>query len=146
MIFITKKLKQLSKKTKSLLKTNLTLITEGGTGSLMSDRLRDTSYYDTYSDVVILIKHYDQYIGWSMISFLTEHSSVPRIMVYIHPKYRRMGLGALLVKKSEGYVKKHNKKYIKVIPWDGRSSTFFSKLGYDVSYHFCDALKDVSKC
>lgn len=72
----------------------------------------------------------EEIIGWALVDFSTESKGKRYydVMVFVHPKYRRLGIGSKLVKKLIKSILKKDKKAVFVsYPGDKKSRLFFEK-------------------
>jgi hypothetical protein len=102
------------------------LITSGSIYSLYVECCTPDS---TRKNRVFLIKDNGVVVGWSIIQQLKKSSGKRRFqfMIYIKRKYRRIGLGTKLYKRSKKYFELTDEQ-IKVFSTTNYNSLFFEKV------------------
>ena len=106
------------------------LITSGSIYSLYAECCTPDS---TRKNRVFLIKDNGVVVGWSIIQQLKKSSGKRRFqfMIYIKRKYRRIGLGTKLYKRSKKYFELTDEQ-IKVFSTTNYNSLFFEKVRTDL--------------
>jgi len=118
--FHTRKLILFSTKTRKEVLFKLTLRCYN---SLMRERI-NLSLKKEIEDIAITCKYQNEVIAWSLIY------NKNKIMVYVHPKYRKKGIGKKLLLRCQSYLKKNKEEKCLVAPWNNVSDSFYNKINF----------------
>ena len=90
-------------------------------GSMMRKTLRQERFSKEIRVAIARDGISGKYLGWALVS--KYWNKTPFVMVFIKPKYRRQGIGTILVR----HFKKRGIKFC--YRWDGISNSFYNSLG-----------------
>ncbi len=91
-----------------------------GDNSRFDDFLRNNYYY--HKSKVILFKLNKKIIAWCLVNRNWENFLDSGY--YVHPNYRRMGIGSYLISKVQKIANRNN-LVLRVSPWNDSSKAFF---------------------
>lgn len=102
----------------------------------IDDRLMGESFPNSH---VVLAKEHFKYAGWAMV---TRHDIDPdtgrklhvpsgQVGFYVHPDFRRQGLGRSLLLEAQEVARKTGIGRLLANPWNKSSAAFFKSVGFD---------------
>lgn len=92
-------------------------------GVILAKKRKEKSY------IGICLYNKKELIGWSMLDFfLSKKSKYIRTYIYVKTKYRKMGYGKKIIKKTKEINKKMGNEGIKVCPHNKASLKFFKRI------------------
>ena len=92
-------------------------------GHLFSDFEYTQSEYVTCKNYIVYATYNNKFAGWGL-RFKPSKYDTPAIMLHVYKKYRRKGIGTMIVKSLTNNRKINNYKYYK----DSSNKYFFEKL------------------
>lgn len=109
-------------------------------GSLFRNQLDDRLMGESFpNSQVIIAKEAFRYAGWCMVTRYDidpdsgRKLNVPsgQVGFYVHPDFRRLGLGKSLLLEAQDLARKTGIGRLLANPWNKSSAAFFKSVGFD---------------